>query len=294
MVKLSNSNVWVAGEVLIDLLPENGGQIPVVGGGPANTAKALSSLGINSNFIGGISNDKYGHLIKAELDSYGVDLTLAQRSDLQTAIAKVSFEKSGSANYKFTLENTATFDFEGWLPNDVPNILHIGSLATVVEPGASALFEWARGLDTVIVFDPNVRNGVLDDRNMYQKYFEKWARISAVVKLSDDDLDWLGFDVDEILDFGVDLVVVTHGAKGLSGYRSGESYSVDSVVVDVVDTVGAGDTVGAVLVEGLVKYGELAGENLKLILERAAKAAAITCTRAGAKPPTLAELESRS
>ncbi len=293
-MKLSNSNVWVAGEVLIDLLPENGGQIPVVGGGPANTAKALSSLGINPNFIGGISNDNYGHLIKAELDSYGVDLTLAQRSDLQTAIAEVSFEKSGSANYQFTLENTATFDFEGWLPNDVPNILHIGSLATVVEPGASALFEWASGLDTVIVFDPNVRNSVLDDRNMYQKYFEKWARISDVVKLSDDDLDWLGFDVDEILDFGVDLVVVTHGAKGLSGYRSGESYSVDGVVVDVVDTVGAGDTVGAILVEGLIKNGELVGENLKLILERAAKAAAITCTRAGAKPPTLAELESRS
>jgi fructokinase len=163
-------------------------------------------------------------------------------------------------------------------------------LATIVEPGASALFKWASGLDSVIVFDPNVRSSVLNERDVYRAYFEKWSKISDVVKMSDKDLSWLGYSVEEVLEFGVDLVVVTHGAKGLSGYRSGESYVVDGVVVDVLDTVGAGDTVGAVLVEGLVKNSELAGESLKLVLERAAKAAAITCSRAGAKPPTWVEL----
>ena len=291
---MQSALIWVAGEALIDLLPGTDSQVPIVGGGPANTAKALASLGLSVSFIGGISSDQYGVLIESELSSYGVDLSLVSWSDLSTALAVVSLDSDGSAKFSFHLDSTATFDFGSWLPSGSPSVLHVGTLATVVEPGASALFEWARGLDSVIVFDPNVRSSFLDDRDIYRKYFEKWARISDVIKLSDEDLSWLSFTVDEILDFGVDLAVVTHGAKGLSGYRSGESYSVDSFVVDVVDTVGAGDTVGAVLVEGLVKYGELAGENLKLVLERAAKAAAITCTRAGAKPPTLAELESRS
>ncbi len=161
-----------------------------------------------------------------------------------------------------------------------------------MEPGASDLFKWASGLDALVVFDPNVRSSVLSERDVYRAYFEKWAKISDVVKLSDEDLSWLGFSADEILDFGVDLVVVTHGENGLSGFRIDEKYSVAGVAVDVVDTVGAGDTVGAVLVEGLVKFGELSGENLESVLERAAVAAAITCTRAGAKPPSLSELES--
>ena len=284
------SKIWVAGEALIDLLPEGDSSYPVVGGGPANTAKALANLGLPVSFIGGISSDQYGVLIEAELSSYGVDLGLVSRSDLNTAIAVVSLDSDGSAKYSFQLARSATFDFGDWLPSGSPSVLHVGTLATIVEPGASTLFKWASGLDSVIVFDPNVRSSVLNERDVYRAYFEKWAKISDVVKMSDEDLSWLGFSVEEVLEFGVDLVVVTHGAKGLSGYRSGESYFVDGVVVDVVDTVGAGDTVGAVLVEGLIQYGELAGENLKLVLERAAKAAAITCSRAGAKPPTSAEL----
>ena len=287
---MQSALIWVAGEALIDLLPGTDSQVPIVGGGPANTAKALASLGLSVSFIGGISSDQYGVLIEAELTSYGVDLSLVSRSDLSTALAVVRLDTDGSAKYSFQLDGTATFDFGSWLPSGAPSVLHVGTLATVVEPGASALFEWASGLDSVIVFDPNARSSVFDNRDIYRKYFEMWARISYLVKLSDEDLSWLGYSVDEILDLGVDLVVVTHGAKGLSGYRNGESYFVDGVVVDVVDTVGAGDTVGAVLVEGLIKYGELTGENLCFVLERAAKAAAITCTRVGAKPPTLAEL----
>ena len=282
-----NSNIWVVGEALIDLLPS---KVAVVGGGPANTAKALANLGLPVSFIGAISSDQYGDLIESELSAYGVDLSMAFRSKLRTALAVVTLDSDGSAKYSFNLDRTATFDFGRWLPSGSPSVLHVGTLATIVEPGASELFKWASGLDSIIVFDPNVRSSVFNERDVYRAYFEKWAKISDVVKMSYEDLSWLGYSVDEVLNFGVDLVVVTNGALGLSGYRNSESYSVDGVVVDVVDTVGAGDTVGAVLVEGLVKYGELVGENLKLVLVRAAKASAITCSRAGAKPPTLAEL----
>ena len=286
---MQSALIWVVGEALIDLLP---GEIPVVGGGPANTAKAIAGLGIPTCFVGGISHDRYGELIESELSEFSVNLDLANKSNLRTAQAIVSLVESGAATYQFELANTATFDFGDWLPVGSPSIVHIGSLATIVEPGASDLYKWASGLDALVVFDPNVRSSVLSERDVYRAYFEKWAKISDVVKLSDEDLTWLGFTSDEILDLGVDLVVVTHGENGLSGFRNGEKYSVAGVVVDVVDTVGAGDTVGAVLVEGLIKYGELTGENLELVLKRAAVAAAITCTRAGAKPPSLSELES--
>jgi fructokinase len=286
---LQSALIWVVGEALIDLLP---GGIPVVGGGPANTSKALAGLGIPNSFVGGISTDRYGELIESELSEFNVNLDLVNKSNLRTAQAIVSLVESGAETYQFDLANTATFDFGGWLPVGSPSIVHIGSLATILEPGASDLFKWASSLDALIVFDPNVRSSVLSERDVYRAYFEKWAKISDVVKLSDEDLSWLGTSVDEILDLGVDLVVVTHGENGLSGFRNVEKYSVAGVAVDVVDTVGSGDTVGAVLVEGLIKYGELTGENLELVLKRAAVAAAITCTRAGAKPPSLNELES--
>jgi fructokinase len=207
----------------------------------------------------------------------------------------VSLDADGSASYEFKLEGTATFDFrKDWLSNDRPDVLHVGTLATIIEPGASQLLEWASGLSAAVVFDPNVRPSVLPDRKKYRDAIEKWAKIAAVVKLSDEDLAWLGYEgVDYFFEFGAKLVVVTRGADGIDGYTGSGLVSVPGVVVDVVDTVGAGDTVGAVLVEGLVKYGleNLVSERLFEVLNRAAKAAAITCTRAGAKPPTREELE---
>lgn len=284
---MQSALIWVVGEALIDLLP---GEIPIVGGGPANTAKALSNLGIKTSFVGGISADNYGKLIESELNSFDVDLRSVNRSALPTAVAKVLIDDAGFATYQFNLGETATFDFGEWLPQGTPKVLHIGSLATVVEPGATRLFGWARKLNSVIVYDPNVRSTVLPDRGKYRKYFEKWAHISTVVKLSEDDLEFLGISIEDVFKLGAQLVVLTHGERGISGFRSEEEVFVPGIKVDVVDTVGAGDTVGAVIVEGLVRYGGLKGEKLRLVLERAAKAAAITCTRAGACPPTLEEL----
>ena len=187
---LTKCVAWVAGEALIDLLPLGDDKRAVVGGGAANTAKALANLGITTSFIGGISSDEYGELIRKELES--LDLSLALNSDLPTALAVVSLGSDGSASYEFRLEGTATFDFrKDWLSKDRPEVLHIGTLATIIEPGASELFEWARALDVPVVFDPNVRPSVLPDREKYRDAIEKWARIASVVKLSDEDLAWL-------------------------------------------------------------------------------------------------------
>jgi fructokinase len=285
---LHSEPIWVAGEALIDLLP---GRIPAVGGGPANTAKALGSLGLTVQFIGGISNDEFGEMIEKELKSFGVGVSRAFRSSLPTASAEVSFNSAGVAKYEFNLIDTATFSFGECLPVGNPTILYLGSLGTIVEPGASSLYKWANKLSSSIVYDPNIRSSVLSEQDDYRKYFLMWASIASVVKLSDEDLDFLRYSVAEILDLGVDLVVVTHGERGLSGFRSGEEFFIPGVNVDVVDTVGAGDTVGAVLVEGIANFGDLKGQILRAVLKRAAFAAAITCTREGAKPPTKEELE---
>jgi fructokinase len=177
--------------------------------------------------------------------------------------------------------------------------LHIGTLATIVEPGATHLFAWAKQVKAPLIFDPNIRSSVVSDRALYQGIVEKWASIASVIKLSDEDLAWLypGQEEQQIarhfLHSAAELVVVTKGAEGMTAYTEGAEISVPGVKVQVVDTVGAGDTVGAILTEAIVKYGleNLVGDTLKKVLNRAAKAAAITCSRPGANPPNQKELE---
>ena len=300
-----SDQVWVVGEVLIDLIPDRDHYTSVVGGGPANTAKALSNLGVKTHFIDGFSTDKYGQMAKTELLAANVLLDYAQYSNKPTCTAKVTLSSSGSASYEFVIKDTATFDFSAsWLPDAQslkPSILHIGTLATVIEPGASALFNWAQSFAHIalIVFDPNIRPTVFGDRDAYVKKVEKWVAISSAVKVSDEDLNWLypGKEIDEIVNrwlaVGVQLVAVTLGDKGITAYRKNEQISVDAVKVVVADTVGAGDTVGAVLVEAIVNNGldKLTGEVLKSMLNRAVKAAAITVSLTGATPPSKEEID---
>jgi fructokinase len=300
-----SDQVWVVGEVLIDLIPYTDQHLAVVGGGPANTAKALAKLGVKTYFIDGVSNDEYGQMAKGELLTANVLLDYAQYSNKPTCTAKVTLSKSGSASYEFVIEDTATFDFSDlWLPDPQSlktSLLHIGTLATVIEPGASVLFKWAQSVANVapIVFDPNIRPAVLGDRDEYVKKVEKWVAISSAVKVSDEDLNWLypskviGEIVKKWIEVGVELVVVTLGDKGIIAYRKNEQISVDAVKVVVVDTVGAGDTVGAVLVEAIIKSGldKLTGEVLETMLNRAVKAAAITVSRTGANPPSKEEID---
>ena len=293
-------SIWVCGEVLIDILPSG----PVVGGGPANTAKALARLGHDVHFIDGISNDAYGQSARAELLRDGVNLDLALASDKPTCTATVTLDSAGGASYEFLIDGTATFDFApSWLPDPYryqPQVLHIGTLVTMIEPGASALYDWAMQVAELapIVFDPNIRPSVQPDHDLYEAAVEKWAALSAVIKVSDDDLAWLfpGQAIEDVanrwINDGAFLVVVTQGANGIMGYTSEGRVEVPGVKVDVVDTVGAGDTVGAIVVEAMLTHGlvELHGELLRGVLARAAAAAAITCSRKGAQPPFKHEL----
>lgn len=298
-------SIWVCGEVLIDLIPDaDGVRVAHVGGGPANTAKALARLGHDVQFIDGISSDEYGQMSRKELLDDEVKLDLALNSDKPTCTAEVTLSVDGSASYLFTIDGTATFDFDdSWLPDPSrfkPQVLHIGTLVTIIEPTSSVLYDWAVEVNEFapLVFDPNVRPSVVGDRVRYAVAVENWAAISSVIKLSDDDVKWLYPDksVESVaqrwISQGVSVVVITRGVDGLIGFSAAGSVEVPVIKVEVADTVGAGDTVGAILVEALIEKGleNLTGDVLKAALHRAAVAAGITCSRKGAQPPYKHEL----
>jgi fructokinase len=302
--------VWVCGEALIDLIPVTPGsdQRQVIpGGGPANTAHALARLDIPTEFIGGLSDDQYGQRMRAEFMAGRVGLTFTPEHQLPTCLAIVSIDLDGGATYEFKIDGTATFAFATEnLPDPKviqPEAIYIGTLATIIEPGASILKDWviqAKGY-APIIYDPNIRSSVISDRSRYQEVVKEWVVLSNVVKASEDDLAWLYPEADPLeiarswVSQGVQIVVVTKGENGIIGVTDNQEVSIPGVKVDVIDTVGAGDTVGAVIVEALVEFGleKLTSELLSHTLHRAALAAAITCSRAGANPPTKGELLQR-
>jgi fructokinase len=296
----SSTQIWVVGEALMDLIPVATGEISeMVGGGPCNSAKALARLGFSTTFIGGISSDRYGKAIERELLDSGVSLDLVHRADLPTALAIATINEAGLASYEFKLESTVSFNFHSsWLPEQDARVIHIGSVATLLEPGASELYKWLSDKSAIVVFDPNVRPSIQSDKKIYRDSVERWIDLAKIVKLSEDDFSWLyqSPESEVIANWfsrGTEIVVVTRAEKGLTCFTRDGRIDCPAAKVELVDSVGAGDTIGAVIVEGLLKHGlgGLKTDVLKQVLERAAKAAGITCSRAGANPPWKEELD---
>lgn len=289
--------IVVGGEALIDLVPAAappGALLPRPGGGPYNTALALGRLGARVAFCSRVSADGFGESLLAGLRAAGVDLSLVQRGPEPTTLAVPSLAPDGSAAYRFYVEGTADrlFTLPPALPAGV-RALGLGTCSLVLEPGASAYEallrrESQRGLLTLL--DPNIRPALIADPAAYRSRFEGWLPYVSVLKLSEDDAAWLGGRVRDWLAAGPSAVVLTRGSEGLTVWtREGAEHSVPSRRVTVADTIGAGDTVGAALLHRLA--GHRAGHvDWPGVLEYAAHAAALTCTRAGAEPPYAAEL----
>jgi fructokinase len=302
--------IIVGGEALVDLVEDGGARRAVAGGGPFNTAVALGRLDVPVAFLGAISRDTYGAMLYELMAEAGIDETLVSRTDLPTAQATVHHEPDGRNTYTFSLVETAFTDLS---PQTLPVLpehawgIHVGTLALAVDPPAGA-YEALLDREAKkrrIILDPNVRPLIFGDADAYRPRFERLARLADVVKLSDDDAAWIypGRSLDDVLDavlaFGPRLVAVTRGADGAMARSPLAAVEIPGIPVDVVDTVGAGDSFGAALVAALVDEGALgAGEERELdrpVLERAVAyavtASAITCTRTGADPPTRAELD---
>ncbi|HET6856414.1 MAG TPA: carbohydrate kinase [Streptomyces sp.] len=299
--------IIVAGESLIDLVPQESGALapllPRPGGGPYNTAVALGRLGARTAFCSRISTDGFGEALVDGLRAAGVDTSLVQRGPEPTTLAVATLGEDGSAGYGFYAEGSADRLFE--LPPALPpgvRALALGTCSLVLEPGASAYEallrrEAGRGLFTLL--DPNIRSGLIPDPDAYRSRFRSWLPYVSLLKLSQEDAEWLGGSMDEWLAAGPAAVVLTRGADGLTvRTRDGSAVDVPAVRGEVADTIGAGDTVNAALLHRLSAHDALSARALATLpegawtdtLNYAAAAAAITCARRGAEPPYAAEL----
>lgn len=299
--------IVVAGEALIDLVPGTSGNalaalLPARGGGPYNTAVALARLGSAVAFCSRMSTDAFGASLAGRLHEEEVDLGLVQRGPEPTTLAVAAIDAAGSAAYTFYCRGTADrlFTLPGPLPAET-RAVSFGTCSLVLEPGASAYEELMRRegrLGRFIALDPNIRAGLIDDPDAYRARFRRLLPSVSLLKLSEEDAQWLGDDIAGWLDAGPAAVVVTRGEAGLTAHTRAGAYAVPGESVRVVDTIGAGDTVNAALLHalsarGLLSADALAGltsEGWQQVLRFAARAAAATCARAGAEPPFAHEL----
>ena len=300
--------IVVAGEALIDLVPQGTGALaglkPALGGGPYNTAVALGRLGSPTAFCSRTSHDAFGEALLDGLRAAGVDVSAVQRGTEPTTLAVASIDGNGSAAYSFYVEGTADrlFAAPAALPTGT-RAVSFGTCSLVLEPGATAyesLLRTAAAQGVFTALDPNIRAGLIPDADAYRARFRSWLPSVSLLKMSEEDALWLGGSPREWLAAGPAAVVITHGGDGLSAFtRDGAVYPVAGEKVDVVDTIGAGDTVNAALLHGLAAQDALSSEALlglgaegwTRLLRFAARAAAITCSRAGAEPPYSSEVD---
>jgi fructokinase len=307
------SMLTVIGEGLVDVVRRSSGVQAHVGGSPLNVAVGLARLDHPVQFIGRYGRDAYGDSVAAHLRSSSVLLPLAP-DGLPTSVATAVIDDGGAASYTFDL----AWELPG-LAERLPfllqgsTLLHTGSIATMLAPGAAAVLAAVEHShpSTTVSFDPNCRPSIITDVDYARGQAEKFVVLADIVKASDEDLEWLYPGVDPLDSArrwlslggteGPAMVVVTRGAAGPWGINAAGETHFAAPAVEVADTVGAGDSFMAALLSVVVDLGldgaqnrkdlrELSAGSLRQLLARAAFAAAVTVSRAGANPPTRAEL----
>ncbi|MHA6326101.1 carbohydrate kinase family protein [Roseivivax sp. CAU 1753] len=294
--------ILCCGEALIDMLPRDtsAGEAafaPYAGGAVFNTAVALGRLGAPVGFFSGLSTDLFGTILVRQLEDSRVDATFAAMSDRPTTLAFVTLT-DGHAEYAFYDENTAgRLLSDADLPSlgDEIEAVFFGGISLVGEPAADvyAALATREGGKRLIMIDPNVRPGFIKDEPAYRARLDAMLAVADVVKVSDEDMDWLGETPESLHAKGVALVLVTRGAEGVDAISTQGTLRVPAERAQVVDTVGAGDTFNAGFLAGLSRAGILARDDFRAAsldtVEQAvalgAKAAAVTVSRAGANPP---------
>lgn len=297
----------VVGEALVDIVGAPDGTVREhVGGSPANVAIGLGRLGHDVELATSFGRDERGDRVRAHLERDGVRLVAGSDSAARTSTATATLDHAGVATYTFDL----AWDLPDSLGPGAATHVHVGSIATALEPGATQvrrIVAEARSQATVS-YDPNLRPAILGSPDPHRAGVEALVGRSDVVKASDEDLAWMypGTPVDEVLQrfaaLGPSFVVCTLGGEGARALVGGELFDVPPEPVAVVDTVGAGDSFMGALISGLLDAGLLGGPDgraalgqadaraVRPALDRAIHVAAITCSRAGADPPYRNEL----
>ena len=303
--------ILVSGEALVDLIPRGGSTFEaVLGGSPFNTAIGLGLLGVRTGFVGRLSNDSMGEAFEARLTEAGVDMAHVLHSPAPSPLAFVTRGTAATgARYSFYLGSTA-YDGPSPLTAAWPESaahLHLGSFSAVDgELGRAALAALSVGANRATTsFDPNIRPFVVPPREETLRLVEERVRLATVVKVSEEDLEWLYPDAHPAdaaarwAGWGPKLLVLTRGGNGADAYFGKERLQQPAPAIEVVDTVGAGDSFMSALLAAMVDSDALGAGKTALPSERevdrwlryAIAASAITCTRQGAQPPTRQDLD---
>jgi fructokinase len=302
--------IVVAGESLIDLIVGADGRVEAIpGGGPYNVARTLGRLGQSVAFLGRLSTDRFGSILRAGLAAENVRLDLAPATDEPTLLAVVELDGGGAATYRFYVEGTAAPGLSaGDLPAALPvstTALHVGTLGLVFEPMAATIESLVAAVrdDVLVVADPNCRPTAIVDAVGYRARLGRILGRVDVVKVSVDDLAWLDplagplAAAEGLMDLGPSAVLITDGPRPVRLLTASGVTEIDVPAVRVVDSVGAGDAFGAGFLAAWTANGRGRadlGDQLALVAatQFAIEVGALTTTRAGAEPPTLAELAS--
>ena len=307
--------ILCCGEALIDMIPTPttagpDGFVPHAGGAVFNTAIALGRLGAQVGMLSGLSSDMFGRQLVDGLKASHVDVSHLVVSDRPTTLAFVRLV-GGHATYDFYDENSAGRMIT---PGDMPALsaevsaLYFGGISLACEPGADAYADLlARNAEgRAVMIDPNIRPGFIKDIERYRQRLDRMLALSDIVKVSDEDLNWINpaplslrDKVTELLAKGPSVVILTRGGEGAMGYlANGEEVQVPAVKAEIVDTVGAGDTFNAGVLAKMSELGQLhksalatlSPEVLTEALAYGARVAAVTVSRAGANAPWVEEI----
>ncbi|MBR9842342.1 MAG: carbohydrate kinase [Rhodobacteraceae bacterium] len=300
--------ILCCGEAVIDMLPDQTADgapayRPVPGGAALNSAIALTRLGQPVGFFGGISTDTFGQTLATAMQAEGIDITHAPRFEAPTTLSFIH-PGAGTQGFSFYDIDSATRQ-PGPLtlpPLDKMNALLFGGISLIHRPAAGAfeaLMQMA-GPDRLVLLDPNIRPHLIGETEEdYRKRLARMLPMADIVKLSDEDLDWLGpLPPEELLSGRASIVLRTHGANGATLHSRHGTRHLPAPKANVIDTVGAGDTFNAAFLTALTETNHLSPRALGLaspdILTQAAafaiRAATLSTTRPGANPPTREEL----
>lgn len=299
--------IVVAGEALIDLIIDPAGSLNArPGGGPYNAARTIGRLGSSCTFLGVLSDDYFGEMLRRGLEDCDVSLGCPTPTPAPSTLAVARLSEQGSATYRFYLDGTSLPMLsarEAWdgLPDEY-TALHVGTLGIVVEPTASVLEAVVESAshDHLIMLDPNCRPAVVTDRHRFSARVQRLLAHADLVKVSDEDVEFLlpdggwGELIAPQLARGA-VVLHTAGGGPITIMTAEGTATVESRKGEIVDTVGAGDIFGATALWAMTEAGWRKGRRMSLAeivpcVETAAAAAFFACQRAGAEPPTRSEL----
>jgi fructokinase len=292
--------IVTCGDALIDMMPE-----PVPGGSNVNVAVAAARLGAPTAYLGRVSVDSFGDILMDHLEVSGVDTRLVERGPEPTAKATVILEATPS--FLFEADGTAEANLSAADLTPLgpgPHIVHGGTFGMYLGRTATVLAELIETSPGLVSLDPNVRPTIVDDRASWDRWHERWLRQVSLYRCSDEDLAWIwpGRSADsvaaELFGKGVEAVIVTRGAEGCEIFTPWWAETRQGARIDVIDTVGAGDTFTGGILCGLHERNirtrqSLASMDKSTFLEIAdvaLLASAIVCGRQGADPPWRREL----